>query len=89
MLLDILLMKPGALTICMENPEIPGRIHCIEANGHEHYLGTAAWIRWMRRELECDCHAMKLHFLAHREIILLTKGCKKTNILFKLNILHH
>jgi len=41
MLLDILLMKPGALTICMENPEIPGRIQCIEANGSEHYLGTA------------------------------------------------
>ena len=41
MLLEILLMKPGALTICMENSEIPGRIQCIEANGPEHYLVTA------------------------------------------------
>ena len=40
-LLDILLKKPGALTICMENSEIPWRIQCIEANGREHYLGTA------------------------------------------------
>ena len=37
----------------------------------------------MRRE--CDCHAMKLYSLAlwelnfiHRQIISLTKGCKKT-----------
>ena len=42
----------------------------------------------MRRE--CDCHAMKLYSLAlwelnfsHREIILLTKGCKKTNFLIQ------
>ena len=42
----------------------------------------------MRRE--CDCHAMKLLFLVlleltfiHREIILLTKGCKKTNFVIQ------
>ena len=73
----------------MENPEILGRIHCVEANGHEHYLGTAAWIRWMRRELECDCHAMKLHFLAHAKLFYLQRVVRRQILLFKLNILHH